>query len=244
MSRNKSTFETLTVHLLLNLSRCKRKSGQITEAVDMANKVLRINPDSFEAYYAKAKANKEAGRLHEAVNDLTEALRVAPQNQCELHRVILRIKEEINANEEKTSSSSASSTPSHTSTTPSSIPYTMSENINPYGTAHIKQANVVRDTNEHIYSNGTLDDRTGLNLTSNNVKKISGRRSRNEAEQQDLCAMMLGCELSSSTSGVDTSTAGSSSFSDSNGLDGKMKDCNDSRLSTDKFDEHSSSLVI
>ena len=109
MSRNKSTFETLTVHLLLNLSRCKRKSGQITEAVEMANKVLRINPDryvnyirpcqsnatillawiklvilkttyslflfSFEAYYAKAKANKEAGRLHEAVNDLTEALR-------------------------------------------------------------------------------------------------------------------------------------------------------------------------
>ena len=30
---------------------------------------------SFEAYYAKANANKEAGRLHEAVNDLTEALR-------------------------------------------------------------------------------------------------------------------------------------------------------------------------
>ena len=244
MSRNKSTFETLTVHLLLNLSRCKRKSGQITEAVDMANKVLRINPDSFEAYYAKAKANKEAGRLHEAVNDLTEALRVAPQNQCELHRVILRIKEEINANEEKTSSSSASSTPSHTSTTPSSIPYTMSENINSYDTASIKQSNVLRDTTEHIYSNGILDDRTSLNLKSNNVRKISGQRNRNEAEQQDLCRMMLGCELSSSTSGVDTSTAGSSSFSDSNGLDGKMKDCNDSRLSTDKFDEHSTSLVI
>ena len=45
MSRNKSTFETLTVHLLLNLSRCKRKSGHITEAVEMANKVLRIHPD-------------------------------------------------------------------------------------------------------------------------------------------------------------------------------------------------------
>ena len=50
MSRNKSTFETLTVHLLLNLSRCKRKSGQITEAVDMANKVLRINPDRYNKY--------------------------------------------------------------------------------------------------------------------------------------------------------------------------------------------------
>ena len=105
MGRNKSTFEQLTIHLLLNLSRCKRKAGHLTEAVDMANRVLAINPDSFEAHYAKAKANKEAGRLHEAVNDLTEALRVAgPNNRGELHRVILRIKEEIAANEEKTSS--------------------------------------------------------------------------------------------------------------------------------------------
>ena len=105
MGRNKSTFEQLTIHLLLNLSRCKRKAGHLTEAVDMANRVLAINPDSFEAHYAIAKANKEAGRLHEAVNDLTEALRVAgPNNRGELHRVILRIKEEIAANEEKTSS--------------------------------------------------------------------------------------------------------------------------------------------
>ena len=66
-------------------------------------KVLAINPNSFEAHYAKAKANKEAGRLHEAVNDLTEALRVAPHNR-DLHKVILRIKEEIAADEEKTSS--------------------------------------------------------------------------------------------------------------------------------------------
>ena len=62
-----------------------------------------MNPDSFEAHYAKAKAKKEAGRLHQAVNDLTEALRVAPHNR-DLHRVILRIKEEIAASEEKTSS--------------------------------------------------------------------------------------------------------------------------------------------
>ena len=50
MNRNKTTFETLTVHLLLNLSRCKRKSGQITEAVEMANRVLRINPDRYAVY--------------------------------------------------------------------------------------------------------------------------------------------------------------------------------------------------
>ena len=39
-SRNRSTFEQLSVHLLLNLSRCKRKAGHLTEAVEMANKVM------------------------------------------------------------------------------------------------------------------------------------------------------------------------------------------------------------
>ena len=43
MGRNKSTFEQLTIHLLLNLSRCKRKSGALTDAVDLANKVLAMN---------------------------------------------------------------------------------------------------------------------------------------------------------------------------------------------------------
>ena len=55
----------------------------------------------------QAKANKETSRPYEVVNDLTEALRVAPHNR-DLHRVILRIKDEINAGEEKTSSSESS----------------------------------------------------------------------------------------------------------------------------------------
>lgn len=126
--KNRSTFETLSVHLLLNLSRCKRKKGDLTEAVDLANRVLHIHPNSFEAHYAKAKAHKEAGRLHEAVNDLTEALRVAPQNR-EIHRAILRIREEIAATEEKTSSSSSSSAQSSAPSSPAaSTPATPDSN--------------------------------------------------------------------------------------------------------------------
>ena len=62
---------------------------------------------SFEAHYAKAKANREAGRLHAALQDLTEAMRVAPQNR-EVNRIILRIKEEINSQNRAASSTTTS----------------------------------------------------------------------------------------------------------------------------------------
>ena len=102
----KATFEQLNVHLLLNLSRCKRKSGNLEEALDLANKVLHLQPTNFEAYYAKAKAHKAAGRLHAALQDLTEACRIAPQHR-EVHKVILKIKDEIHT---QTTSSSSSDT--------------------------------------------------------------------------------------------------------------------------------------
>ena len=105
--QTKATFEQLNVHLLLNLSRCKRKSGNLEEALDLANKVLHLQPTNFEAYYAKAKAHKAAGRLHAALQDLTEALQVAPQHR-EVHKVILKIKDEIHV---QTTSSSNSSEP-------------------------------------------------------------------------------------------------------------------------------------
>ena len=81
-----------------------------------------------------------------------------------------------------------------------------------------------------------------------NKKLLSDKntfRDENNLETTEICNMMLGCDISSSTSGVDTSTAGSSSFSDSNnGVDGQQRDCNESGISTDRFDEHSTSLVI
>merc|ERR1739844_514547 len=101
----KLTFDQLNIHLLLNLSRCRRKSGQLEEALDLANKVLHLQPANFESYYAKAKAHKAAGRLHAALQDLTEALRIAPQRR-EGHKAILKIKEDISS---QTSSSNTSS---------------------------------------------------------------------------------------------------------------------------------------
>ena len=156
--------------------------------------------------------------------------------------MILRIKEEINANEEKTSSSSASSTPSHSAIISSSTQYQISGYNNSYTSKHIEGSVPTINKTNHIYSNGT-EDMNVLTLAQNSLQKISNNSPRNKSEQE-MCSMMLGCDISSSTSGVDTSTAGSSSCSDSNGLDGKNRDCNESGLSRDAFDEHSTSLVI
>merc|ERR1712038_857980 len=78
----------------------------------------------------------------------------APQNHHELHRVILRIKEEISANEEKTSSSSAASTPSHTDKLPSNTKYrTQGQRFS----CEITDSSQNPSNEEHIYSNGVLD---------------------------------------------------------------------------------------
>ena len=108
-STTKATFEQLNVHLLLNLSRCKRKTGHLEEALDLANKVLHLQPANFEAHYAKAKAHKAAGRLQAALQDLTEALRIAPQHR-EVHKVILKIKDEIHSQTSSSNSSSVKTT--------------------------------------------------------------------------------------------------------------------------------------
>ena len=161
--------------------------------------------------------------------------RVAPQNHCELHRVILRIKEEIVANEEKTSSSSAASSPSHSPFAPSSTYFSSSlENE--------KCESKVATINEkcpkfRIYSNSINSEDMDSKQSS---KERTSSNFRNEAENE-ICKMITSCDISSSTSGVDTSTAGSSSCSDNNGGDGKTKAGD---RTTDMFDEHSTSLVI
>ncbi len=42
--QHRPIFEQLQVHLLLNLSRCKRKQGCHQEAVQLADKVLNVRP--------------------------------------------------------------------------------------------------------------------------------------------------------------------------------------------------------
>jgi tetratricopeptide (TPR) repeat protein len=93
-SEHQAVFLQLRVHLLLNLSRCKRKQLDHGEAARLASEALSLMPSCPEALHARAKASHAAGRLDAALRDLTEAVRVAPQNR-ELHRILLGLKLEI-----------------------------------------------------------------------------------------------------------------------------------------------------
>ena len=89
-----AVFLQLRIHLLLNLSRCRRKQQDLDEAGRLASEALSLAPSCPEAYHARAKASHAAGRLEAALRDLTEAVRVAPGNR-ELHRILLSLKLEM-----------------------------------------------------------------------------------------------------------------------------------------------------
>ena len=97
-SSQQAVFLQLRLHLLLNLSRCKRKQQEYGEAARLASEALSLAPSCPEAYHARAKANHAVGSLQSALRDLTQAIRVAPQNR-ELHRILLDLKLEIKEKE-------------------------------------------------------------------------------------------------------------------------------------------------
>ena len=67
---------------------------EYNEAVKIATEVLDIHPSCYEALHARAKAHHANGDLQLAVNDLTAAVRLAPDNR-ELHRILINLKQEI-----------------------------------------------------------------------------------------------------------------------------------------------------
>ena len=87
-------FTQLRSHLLLNLSRTRRRQKRFQEAVEAATQVLSFRPGSYEALWARGKAKRETGHLQEALEDLREAIQASPQN-LELHRFTIRVKEEL-----------------------------------------------------------------------------------------------------------------------------------------------------
>ncbi|XP_071451060.1 protein TANC1 isoform X2 [Hetaerina americana] len=90
-------FDSVRVHLMLNLSRCTRKLGEYSEAVELAEGVLRLRPDSYEAHYARAKAKVDLGDVDGALLDIDEALRVVPSSNREARRILRRVQEELQA---------------------------------------------------------------------------------------------------------------------------------------------------
>nr|XP_045610158.1 protein TANC2-like isoform X4 [Procambarus clarkii] len=89
-----ATFTHLRLHLTLNLSRCKRKMNEVEEAIQLADTALTIKSDSYEAYYARARAKREAKQLQEALEDVNEAVRLAPQTR-DVRRVLIKIRDEM-----------------------------------------------------------------------------------------------------------------------------------------------------
>ncbi|XP_033624485.1 protein TANC1-like isoform X2 [Asterias rubens] len=87
------TFKELKVNLLLNVSRCKRKLEDIAGAIELSTKALEIKPKCFEAFYARARAKRAIRQFGPALQDLLEAIKLAPNNR-EVRRLLVRVKEE------------------------------------------------------------------------------------------------------------------------------------------------------
>eukprot|EP00095_Tigriopus_kingsejongensis_P002147 maker-scaffold583_size130250-snap-gene-0.13 protein:Tk02147 transcript:maker-scaffold583_size130250-snap-gene-0.13-mRNA-1 annotation:"protein tanc2 isoform x3" len=94
------TFDQLKLHLLLNLSRCKRKMGDHSDAIQKATDVILFRPGCLEAFQARARAYRENEQFEEAIADLTEALKISPQNR-EIHKFIIKVKEEFKENQKE-----------------------------------------------------------------------------------------------------------------------------------------------
>ncbi|TRY96476.1 hypothetical protein DNTS_031529 [Danionella cerebrum] len=87
------TFRELKVSLLLNLSRCRRKMNDFGMAEEFASKALELKPKSYEAYYARARAKRSSRQFHAALEDLSEAVHLCPNNR-EIQRLLQRVEEE------------------------------------------------------------------------------------------------------------------------------------------------------
>ncbi len=95
-SASEDIFGQLKTHLLLNLSRTKRKLGQFKEAEECASQVLASRPGCHEAWWARAKARADQEQLQEALSDLREALKLAPNN-LQLHAFSSQVKNQLEA---------------------------------------------------------------------------------------------------------------------------------------------------
>ncbi|XP_065360918.1 protein TANC2 isoform X2 [Calliphora vicina] len=107
-------FAQLRTNLLLNLSRCKRKLNELEESIDLATQAIAQKPNSYEGYYARAKARMEHGDLNEALVDANEAMQKAAQTGVlsDVVEVLKRIQAELltritNEGRNQTSSSSS-----------------------------------------------------------------------------------------------------------------------------------------
>ncbi|XP_062330664.1 protein TANC2 isoform X3 [Osmerus eperlanus] len=92
-SEDLKAFGELKVSIFLNLSRCRRKIYDFGMAEEFATKALELKPNSYEAYYSRARAKRSSRQFPEALEDLNEAMKHCPNNR-EIQRLLQRVEEE------------------------------------------------------------------------------------------------------------------------------------------------------
>ncbi|XP_055610896.1 protein TANC2 isoform X2 [Uranotaenia lowii] len=94
-SANSATFQQLKFNFLLNLSRCKRKMNDVSEAVDLAGQAIDIKPNAYDGYYARAKALMEYGNFGEALKDAGTALTKSQATSIEIRDTLTRLHSDL-----------------------------------------------------------------------------------------------------------------------------------------------------
>jgi len=83
----------LKASLLLGASRCARRQGNQLEAEEKASSALNLKPRWFQAFYARARARAEMGKVDESFQDICEAERLEPSNKV-IRRYRVRLQQE------------------------------------------------------------------------------------------------------------------------------------------------------
>lgn len=65
------------------------------EAVELANEALEMKPESYEAYYARAKAKLDLKLYESSLQDVKEAVKLAPTHNAEVRKVLIYLQEDI-----------------------------------------------------------------------------------------------------------------------------------------------------
>ncbi|KAK9710641.1 Ankyrin repeats (3 copies) [Popillia japonica] len=95
--KHNTAFHQLRINFLLNHSRCKRKLNEPEEAIELANQVLIMKPESYEAYYARAKAQLDLKHYDQALLDVKESLKLSPSQNVEVRKVLAYLMDEISS---------------------------------------------------------------------------------------------------------------------------------------------------
>ncbi|KAJ8723512.1 hypothetical protein PYW08_003424 [Mythimna loreyi] len=90
-----SAFVQLKTNLLLNLSRCKRKLNEPSEALDLAARASVLRPNAFECAYAMARAILALNKPSEALPHARRALLLAPTTDLSAMRTLKALQQEI-----------------------------------------------------------------------------------------------------------------------------------------------------